>query len=176
MRISRLRLPSDHRPNSRVSIVVGKASNQVIGYQNRIPWHLSEDLKHFKATTLGHTLIMGRKTYESIGKPLPERHTIVVSRNRDWRADGVTSASSLQQAIALAPEDKQIFVVGGAQIYREALPLAHRLIVTEIELTPDGDVFFPPIDLKQWRKTSGPPQIGSNGIAFTVSIYERRES
>ena len=160
----------------RVSIVVGKASNDVIGYQNRIPWHLSEDLRHFKATTLGHTLIMGRNTYESIGKPLPGRRTVVLSRNPDWRADGVESARSLTKAIAITRAAEQIFVVGGARVYREALYLASRLIVTEIDLTPDGDVFFPAIDPKVWQKTPGKPQVGSSGIGYRVSTYLRRES
>jgi dihydrofolate reductase len=160
----------------RVTIVVGKASNDVIGYQNRIPWHLSEDLKHFRATTLGHTLIMGRNTYESIGKPLPGRRTIVLSRNPEWRADGVESACSLTEAIAMAPAPEQLFVVGGAHVYREALSMVSRLIVTEIDLTPEGDVFFPAIDPNQWRKTLGKPQVGSSGIGYRVSTYLRRES
>lgn len=160
--------------DERVAVVVGKASNNVIGHLNKIPWHLPEDLKHFKATTLGHTIVMGRKTFESIGKPLPGRQTVVISRNPRWHADGVISAKSLAEAIALSSEARQIFIVGGADIFREAMALAKRLIVTEIELCPAGDVFFPEIDLTVWHKAPGIRQTGSNGINFAISVYERR--
>ncbi len=166
--------PSPSPVDIRVSILVGKAKNDVIGHQNSIPWHLSEDMKHFKATTLGHTIIMGRKTYESIGKPLPGRRTIVVSRNPGLRIEGVTPSTSLGEAIALAGEAPNIFVVGGAGIFREAMAVANRLIVTEIDLEPPGNVLFPPIDPTLWRKIPGKPQTGSNGIGFTISIFERR--
>ena len=160
--------------DARVAIVVGKANNNVIGHLNSIPWHLPEDLKHFKATTLGHTIVMGRKTFESIGRPLPGRRMVVISRNPRWHADGALCAKSLSEAIALSGEARQIFVVGGADVFREAMAMAKRLIVTEIDLCPAGDVFFPEIDPKVWRKTPGRRQTGSNGINFAISVYERR--
>jgi dihydrofolate reductase len=158
----------------RIAIIVGKASNQVIGHNNTIPWHLSEDLKHFKATTLGHTMIMGRKTYESIGRPLPGRRTIVVSRSAQWSAPGVERADSLAAAIALAGDAKQIFVTGGAGIFREALAIAARLVVTEVNLSPPGDIVFPPIDPAQWQKIAGPTLTGANGIEYSIDTYQRR--
>lgn len=158
----------------RVTIIAGKAGNQVIGRNNTIPWHLSEDLKHFKATTLGHTIIMGRKTYESIGRPLPGRRTIVVTRSADWSAPGVERADSLAAAIALAGDAKQIFVTGGAGIFREAMTIAAKLIVTEVNLTPDGDIFFPAIDPALWNRTAGPTLTGANGIEYSIDTYVRR--
>jgi dihydrofolate reductase len=159
------------------------SSNRVIGNDNKMPWHLPEDLQHFKATTLGHTMIMGRKTFDSIGKPLPGRKTIVVSRNPEWQFLGVQTANSLEQAISLAQTQlephaqlPEIFIVGGSQIYQQALALglADVVIATEIEKEIEGDAFFPPLDPTRWEVKSAKPCSSKSGLNFCIKHYERR--
>ena len=120
----------------------------MIGADGGIPWHLPEDFAHFKATTLGHTLVMGRATYESIGRPLPGRTTIVVTRDPRWSTDGVLVAHSLEEALALAEGD--VFVAGGATVYEAALPYADVQLISEVDLEPEGDTFYPPVDQVRW--------------------------
>lgn len=138
--------------------MVAMASNGVIGRENRLPWHLPEDLRYFKRITLGKPIIMGRKTFESIGRPLPGRPNIVVSRSVDWSAPGVTVADSLEsalhsaQALAAASGAEELIVIGGAQIYAAALPLASRLYVTEVHAAVAGDTWFPPVNPAEWRE------------------------
>lgn len=143
---------ADQRP--RVNIIVAMSRNGVIGRAGTLPWHLPEDLRHFKRTTLGHPIIMGRRTWESIGRPLPGRRSIVVTRNARWSARGVERAASLHQALAMCEGETEVFVIGGAHLFAEALPLAQRLFVTEIDAVFEGDTFFPPIELAPWRETS----------------------
>ena len=130
------------------------ARNRVIGRNGKLPWHLSADLKRFKALTMGHHIIMGRNTWESIGRPLPGRISVVVTRNRDYVAPGATVVDSLAAALQLASEDSESFVIGGGELYREALPLADRIYLTELPADYPGDVFFPPLSTEEWR--SGP--------------------
>ena len=127
-------------------IIAAVAANGVIGRGLHIPWKAPEDLAYFKRTTTGHTLVMGRRTFESLGKPLPNRTTIVVTRDPKWQAAGCLLAGSLEQAIKLAPLDKTCFICGGAAIYREALTLCDTLLLTELNLGFIGDVFFPEFD------------------------------
>ena len=141
-----------------IVIVVAIARNGVIGRDGGLPWRLSTDLRRFKATTSGSPVIMGRRTYDSIGKPLPNRLNIVVTRNTGWARDGVTAAHSLDQAVELArqgaadmPDATGIYVIGGGQIYEEALPQADRLDVTHVQADVEGDTRFPPIDPALWR-------------------------
>ncbi len=144
---------SDASPK-RVVIVAAYAENRGIGYAGGIPWHLPEDFAHFKATTLGHTLVMGRATYDSIGRPLPGRTTIVITRDPHWSADGVLVAHSLEEALNLAtaiPGD--VMIAGGSQIYALALPLATHQVLTEVHLSPDADTFFPEFDVADWAET-----------------------
>ncbi len=159
------------------------SSNRAIGKDNKMPWHLPEDLQHFKATTLGHTMIMGRKTFDSIGRPLPGRKTIVVSRNPGWEFAGVQTASSLEQAISFAQAKlepnaqlPEIFVVGGSQIYQQALALdlADVVIATEIEKAIEGDAFFPPLDSNRWELRSAKPCTSKSGLNFCIKHYARR--
>lgn len=137
----------------RVSLIAALAENRVIGLNNALPWRLPNDLKRFRRLTTGHAVIMGRKNYESIGKPLPGRVNIVVTRNHDYRADGCLIAHSLDEALSLAGEDPEIFVIGGAQIYREALPRAERLYLTQVHAAVTGDTFFPEIGHRDWEET-----------------------
>lgn len=135
-----------------ISILVALAANRAIGVNNTLPWRIPEDLKRFKALTWGHHLIMGRKTFDSIGRPLPGRTTVIVSRNTGLQVAGCLVAHSLPEAIALCREDAEIFVVGGAEIYAQALPLADTLYLTEIQQSVPGDAFFPEFDRTAWRE------------------------
>ena len=138
----------------RVSLIVAMARNCVIGINNTLPWHLPADLKHFKALTMGHHIVMGRKTYESIGKPLPGRTSVVVTRNADYSAPGVIVVNSLTAAIAACGNNEEIFVIGGAEIFKQALSLTDTLFVTEIQQDIAGDTHFPVFDKKLWREVS----------------------
>ena len=137
----------------RLTLVAAYADNRVIGDRGRIPWHLPEDFAHFKALTLGHTLVMGRLTHESIGRPLPGRRTIVVTRDRGWRDEGVEVAHGLTEALILAADD-EVYVAGGAQVYALAMPLATHQVLTEVHLSPEGDAFYPHVDPGEWHETS----------------------
>lgn len=133
-----------------ISIIVAIAENGVIGDRNALLWHISEDLRHFKTLTTGHPVIMGRKTYESLGRPLPGRTNVVVTRQR-LELPGCTVAHSLEEALALFPADEEVFVIGGAQIYAEALPLADRFYLTRVLHAYEGDTRFPAWDEAQWQ-------------------------
>jgi dihydrofolate reductase len=135
-----------------LNIIVAMASNRVIGNHNKMPWHLPADFVWFRKHTLGHPVIMGRKTFESIGKPLPGRRNIVVSRNPQWHAEGCDTFSSLNAALASCGPAGHTFVIGGASLYIEALPVADRLYVTAVDATPEGDTYFPALPAGQWRE------------------------
>jgi dihydrofolate reductase len=166
---------------SKIKIVVAMSSNRVIGKDNQLPWHLPEDLQHFKSTTLGHTMIMGRKTFESIGRTLPGRTTIVVTRNPKWQFNGVQTASSLEQAIAMGQEQSPdsnlattIFIVGGSEIYQQALTFADCVIATEIELSIDGDAHFPTLEPTSWLLASSEKFTSKTGLRFRINNYTRQ--
>jgi dihydrofolate reductase len=145
----------------RVVLVAAVADNGVIGVDGGMPWHLPADFAHFKRVTAGHTLVMGRATYESIGRPLPGRPNVVVTRNPDWSADGVQVAGSLEEAFALADGHAgDVAVIGGSAVYAAALPLADAQVLTEVHLSPDGDTTYPAFDRAGWREVrreAGPP-------------------
>lgn len=136
-----------------LTLIVAFDRQHGIGIQNRLPWHLPEDLAHFKKTTSGHTIVMGRKTFESIGKALPNRRNVVLTHNAEWGQDGVEKIDSINHIQAFTQEDA-VFVIGGAQIYQQVMPLADTLIVTEIDATFACDAFFPAIDLAHWQEIS----------------------
>jgi dihydrofolate reductase len=160
-------------PKPRISIIVAMAKGRVIGANNRLPWHLSADLKRFKALTMGHTIIMGRRTYESIGGPLPGRNNVVISRQSDLVLPGVTVVSSVEQAIRCA-NSGEAFIIGGAEIYREALPLAQRILLTEVHCQFEGDTFFPPLEPGDWRETVRENhKDSSSGLAYDFVTLER---
>lgn len=148
-----------------VSLVVAVAENGVIGRANALPWHLPDDLRYFKRVTLGKPIVMGRRTFESIGRPLPGRHNIVLTRDPAWTADGVTTVHGLREALQVARAeaagdgdgDPEVMVIGGADIFALALPLADRLYLTEVKGRPDGDTYFPPLDPDDWREVSRDP-------------------
>src|SRR3989344_1232938 len=136
----------------KISIIVAIDENGLIGRRNGLPWKLPADLKHFKTLTSGHTVIMGRKTYDSIGKPLPNRTNIVVSKSDDLQIDGCITVKSPEEALKASLENQEIFVIGGAEIYRQFLPLAQTIYMTEIHNKFDGDIFFPTIDYDEWKE------------------------
>lgn len=145
----------------RVVMVAAVAENGVIGRGGDIPWSLPADLKHFRATTTGNTVVMGRRTYESIGHPLPYRSNIVVTRRKGWTADGVFVAGGVEEAIAMAQGfDGDIMVIGGAQVYHAAMEHADLQILTEVHQAPEGDTHYPPFDREVWRETRREPHDG----------------
>lgn len=151
------------------------AENRVIGRDNTLPWHLPADFKRFKALTTGHTLIMGRKTFDSIGKALPGRRTIVLTRARDWQKAGVDVVHDLETAIRRAGTDPEVFVAGGADIYRQALPRADRIYLTVVHAEVPGDTQFPEIDPHAWTLVAEEhhPSDDRNAFSFTFRRYER---
>ena len=158
-----------------MSLTIIVATDRVggIGIENRLPWRLPEDLAHFKRTTIGHPIVMGRKTFESIGRPLPGRRNIVVSRNPAWQHAGVETVGSIPAAIALVP-DLEVFLIGGAEIFRQAWELCDTLIVTEIDKVFDCDVFFPTIDAIEWKETAREAYYSEqNGCAYAFVTYQR---
>lgn len=156
-----------------ITLVVAMDAQRGIGVDNKLPWHLPEDLAHFKRVTLGHPIIMGRKTFDSIGRPLPKRRNIVVTRNAQWAHEGVDAVTSLQEAVALVG-DEPASIIGGAQVFGEAMALADRMIVTEIAHTFTCDTFFPPIDKAVWRETARERHHSeANGFDYDFVTYER---
>ncbi len=156
-----------------LTIVVAVDAQRGIGINNTLPWRLPEDLAHFKRTTIDHPIIMGRKTFDSIGRPLPNRRNIVITRNPQWRHEGVESAGSLQEAIRLAG-DVPACIIGGAQIFAEALPLTDRLVITEIDKTFHCDTFFPAIDPAQWQEVARETHHSEqNGCDYAFVTYQR---
>jgi dihydrofolate reductase len=162
-----------------VTLVVAVGANGVIGVDGGLPWRLPEDLAYFKALTMGHPMVMGRTTFESIGRPLPGRTTIVVTRNPDWSADGAEVAPTLEAALERAHEiDDEVFLVGGAQVYAAALAagLVDLLCVTRVAASPDGDTRFPAIDWEQWREVGRVPFGGGRDEgdpSFDIVTYQR---
>ncbi len=161
----------DNRP--RVVLVAAVASNAVIGAHGGMPWHLPEDLKRFKQLTLGHPVIMGRKTWESIGRALPGRRNIVVTRRTAFEAPGAEVVESLRAALALCAHERMVFVIGGGELYRAALPFAAELALTEIHRDYAGDVRFPDFDREAWKETRREPRFAADGTRFDFVVYER---
>ena len=161
-----------------LSIVVAKAKNNIIGKDNKIIWHLPEDLKHFKNLTTGHTIIMGRKTFESFGRPLPNRKHIVFSQNPDFKVndENVEVVHSLLQIQDLIEGKEEAFVIGGAMIYNFLMPYVRKMYVTEIEKDFDGDTFFPLIDEDIWKETAREKGIKDekNDLDYYFVTYERK--
>lgn len=166
----------------RLSLIVGMAKNRAIGLDGAMPWHISEDLKYFKRVTLGAPILMGRKTFDSIGRPLPGRANIIVTRDTRYRHDGVIVVHELEAGITKAKalaeiDDKdEIFVIGGAQIYELALPMADRLYITEIHRTLDGDTWFPEFDATDWVELTRDDQEPETpeGPAFSFVVLDRK--
>jgi dihydrofolate reductase len=159
-----------------LSIIVAIANHRVIGLNNTLPWHLPEDLKRFKALTLGHHIVMGRKTYESLGRLLPGRTTVIVTRNPHYQVEGALVAHSLEAALVLASGDSEPFLIGGAELYQSGLHLANKLYLTEIHADYQGDAYLPEIDMADWVETARSSHISQNGLAFSYVEYQRATS
>ena len=166
----------------RLAVICAMSKNRVIGKDNGLPWHLPGDLKHFKQTTLGSPIIMGRKTWESIGHPLPDRTNIIVSRNSEIQFDGVKTFDSLPKALELAEKSimnadtNEVFVIGGAELYKEALPLASRLYLTRVDSVIDGDTYLQGFDEADWVEVSRAyfNAANSEGHNYSISVLDRR--
>ncbi len=161
----------------KISLIVAASENNVIGNKGAIPWHLPDDLKFFRTVTKGHPVIMGRKTYESIGQPLPERLNIVVTRNPSYTAEGCTVVTSLPEALALAQksEQKEAFIIGGGELYKEAISYADRIYITKVHTNVAGDAFFVEIDAKDWHEIGRDPHAADekHAFPFTILTYEK---
>jgi dihydrofolate reductase len=159
-----------------VSLIAAVAANGVIGRDNDLPWHLPDDLKHFKELTTGHTVIVGRRTYESVGKPLPNRRWIVLTHRPDYAPPGVEVAPDLDAALALARGEAEVFVAGGGDVFRDALPRADRMYLTHIAADIPGDVVFPAFDAAAWTVVEEEfhPADPRHAYAFTFRRYDRR--
>ncbi len=156
-----------------ISVIAAMARNRVIGINNTLPWRLSEDLKHFKALTMGHHIIMGRKTYDSIGKPLPGRTTVIVTRDAGYTMEGCVTANSIDSAIAACGDDPEIFFVGGAEMYGQVLPRADRLYLTEIQVEVEGDAWFPEFDREAWKELDREAHVNDAGLGYHFVLLER---
>lgn len=164
------------------SMIVAMSENRVIGINNKLPWYLPNDLKYFKQVTMGKPIIMGRKTYESIGKPLPGRANIVITRNTQWQAEGVKVAHSLEQAIALAEAisnidgQSEVMIIGGDQIYKACLPQVDRVYLTKVHAEVQGDAWFPEVDWSSWQEVGREDfqAEGANPYDYSFIVYDRQ--
>ena len=159
-----------------ISLIAAVAQNRALGKDGQLLWHLPEDMRYFRETTRGKPVIMGRKTWESLPdvfRPLPGRRNIVISRNPAYDAPGATLAGSLEEAVRLAQDDAEVFVIGGAEIYRQALPLAQRLYLTEVARDFDADAFFPEFSASDWTEISRSAAKYCAGLDFTFAVYQR---
>ena len=157
----------------KISIIVAMSQNSVIGFKNELPWHISEDLKNFRKITLNHSVIMGRKTYDSIGKPLKDRCNIVISRDASLKIDGVEVVDSLKKAISKTNKLSEVFIIGGEQIYSIALPIATHMYITKVDGIFDGDAFFPDYIQDEWKEISREDLITEKNLRFSFLKYEK---
>ena len=160
-----------HSP--RLVLVAAVAANGIIGANGRLPWHIPEELKHFKKLTLGHPVIMGRRTWESLGKPLPGRENIVISRKPGFEAPGASVAASVEGAIALCTGEPVAFVIGGTELFKDSLPVAAGMVLTEIDRDYEGDTHFPDWDRNAWRMSQKEAHTSTDGVRFDFVLYER---
>lgn len=159
-----------------ISIIVAVAKNGVIGDKNSLLWHLREDMIHFRTTTSGHPVVMGRKTYDSIGRPLPKRTNVVITRDTNLAIEGCTMVHSLDEAVAMFDKSEEVFIIGGAQIYKQALPIADRIYLTVIDKEYEGDTSFPEIDYSAWNEISREEHSGGEEFEhpFAFITLERK--
>ncbi len=157
-----------------IQIVVAYARNRVIGRDNDLPWRLPGDLAHFKRSTMGCPIIMGRKTWESLGRPLPGRHNIVISRNAAYAASGATVCATLSDALDACADEPRACIIGGEQLFRAALPITDEIIATEIHADVPGDTFFPEFDRSEWEEAERLPQPAENGLEYDFVTLKRR--
>lgn len=160
----------------KINLIVAAAENNAIGKDNKMPWHLPNDFKYFKKNTLEHSVVMGRKTFESIGKPLPERRNIILTRDMNYSSEEeVDIANSMQEIINYCRDEREIFIIGGAEVYKQALPIADKILLTRIHTSIDGDAFFPELLEYQWKLVSAEKHHKDEKHAFdyTFEVYEK---
>lgn len=159
-----------------LAIIVALSENNVVGIENRLPWKISADLRRVKALTMGHHILMGRKTHESIGKPLPGRTNVIISRNGNYSAEGCVIVNSLDAALELAKQDPEIFVFGGGEIFKQALPLVQKIYMTRVHTNIDGDTYFPELNPEEWQLTEEERHAADEKNEFDYSFltYERK--
>jgi len=157
-----------------LSLIVAFAKNRVIGINNTLPWHLPEDLKRFRALTMGHHIIMGRKTYESLGRLLPGRTTVIVTRNKSYKVEDALIAYTLESALMLCSGDAEPFLIGGAELYKDGLKLANKLYITEVQGAYEGDAFFPEIHLGDWQLNNKKDHVSTSGLEYSDLIYLKK--
>ena len=164
-----------------LAIIVAVAQNGIIGGNNQLLWHLPADMKHFKTLTTGHTIVMGRKTYESIGRPLPNRVNVIISRNPDFKADGCTVVATLAEAInpsslithySLSTTSNTIFIIGGAEIYHQALPFTDKIYLTEVKASFEGDTYFPTLNPEEWQEIARNPHTADEKNLYDYDFVE----
>src|SRR5690606_8355508 len=161
--------------DTKITLIVAAAENNAIGKGNRMPWHLPNDFKYFKEKTLNHSVVMGRKTFESIGKPLPERRNIVMTKNTNYLHEEVDVANNIDELLLYCRDEREIFIIGGAEIYKQTLPLAHKVLLTRVHTTVDGDAFFPELPANEWKLISAEKheKDDSHAFGYTFEVYER---
>ncbi|HSI29425.1 MAG: dihydrofolate reductase [Methylophilus sp.] len=158
-----------------LSLIVAHADNRVIGHNNQLPWHLPEDLKRFKSLTMGHHIIMGRKTYESLGRLLPGRTTVIVTRDPHYKVEGAKVVHSMPEALAVCAGDDEPFLIGGAELYMQGLPQVTRLYLTRVFVQVEGDAFFPELDMGEWELVSEQANTSEKGLQYSDMVYQRRD-
>ena len=165
----------------RLSILVAMAKNRVIGRDNKLPWHLPADLKHFKFLTMGQTIVMGRKTFESIGKVLPGRASIIITRQTDYEAPGATVVNSLEDALVVCEDtntpDSENFIIGGEKLYRQTIKLCQRIYLTEIQQDFEGDVYFPELNSDEWEETLRDKHVSekNDNLEYHFVVLDRKK-
>lgn len=157
-----------------LSLIVAHADNRVIGHNNQLPWHLPEDLKRFKKLTMGHHIIMGRKTYESLGRLLPGRTTVIVTRDPAYKVEGAKVVHSIPEALAACAGDSEPFLIGGAELYLQGFAHVTRLYLTRVFAKVGGDAFFPELEMADWELISEEANVSENGLHYSDLVYERR--
>ena len=161
-------------PTPTIQLVVAYSTNRVIGRDNALPWRLPADLAHFKRVTLGQPILMGRNTWESLGRPLTGRPNLVISRNPEYRAEGATVYPTLEAAVEASRDAERICIIGGEQIFKHALAIADEIVATEVHADITGDTYFPDVDPAAWREVERLPQPDENGYSFDFVMYERK--
>jgi dihydrofolate reductase len=166
--------PNFYLPPFPLAVIAATARNGVVGRSGYLPWSLPEDLRHFRELTTGHTVVMGRKTWESLPRALPQRQNIVVTRDPAYPVSGAQTAPTLEAALAAAKEPYPVFCIGGGELYRQALPLSSVLFLTEIDANFDGDTFFPPLESAVWQRVIHEPHTQTTGLRYAFNVYLRK--
>lgn len=162
--------------NPTITLIVAASENNAIGINNQMPWHLPNDFKYFKRNTIDHSVLMGRKTFEAIGKALPDRRNIVITRNANFHGEDIDVANSIQEALLYCRDEREVFIIGGANIYQQALPLANKVLLTRVHTTIQGDAFFPELPAAEWDLVSSEAQQADDKHKFdyTFEVYTRK--